>query len=590
MPFKIRVDMGFIKSFFASCLGSIVAIILVLVLGGFFLSYLMNAESAVIVENNSVLYLELNAPITEQAIEDPLSELIPGEEQPIGLIQLKEALASAKNDDKIKGIYLHVDQLLAGITSVTEVRQSLQDFKESGKWIVAYADSYSEGAYYLASVADRVFLNPEGQVELNGLAFEVMFFKKMFDKLEIRPEVFRVGDFKSAVEPFIRENLSDENKLQLNSMVNSMYDEMLSGISASRKIPKSKLMELSQKMTVRNAKDAVTYGLVDSLYYDDQLRADLKNRLSLSGDDDIEFVRYAAYRKSITPAASSANEIAVIIADGEIRKGKADQGVVGSATIAKAIRKARTNDRVKAIVIRVNSPGGEFQAADEMWREVVLATEVKPVIASMSDYAASGGYYLAMACDTIVAQPTTITGSIGIFSVLFDLSNFLGNKIGITTEEVKTGEVGGLVTFTRPLTDLEKSIWQKQTDEIYETFTRKASEGRGMSQDDIKKIASGRVWTGTQAKDNGLIDVLGGYNDAIRIAATKAGVSADYKLRYYPQPKSFLERLTGGWEEEVRTRALQSEMGEVYPFYRKWEQIRHYQGVQARFPFELEIR
>lgn len=582
--------MGFIKSFFASCLGSIVAIILVLVLGGFFLSYLMNAENAVIVENNSVLYLELNAPITEQAIEDPLSELIPGEEQPIGLIQLKEALASAKNDDKIKGIYLHVDQLLAGITSVTEVRQSLQDFKESGKWIVAYADSYSEGAYYLASVADRVFLNPEGQVELNGLAFEVMFFKKMFDKLEIRPEVFRVGDFKSAVEPFIRENLSDENKLQLNSMVNSMYDEMLSGISASRKIPKSKLMELSQKMTVRNAKDAVTYGLVDSLYYDDQLRADLKNRLSLSGDDDIEFVRYAAYRKSITPAASSANEIAVIIADGEIRKGKADQGVVGSATIAKAIRKARTNDRVKAIVIRVNSPGGEFQAADEMWREVMLATEVKPVIASMSDYAASGGYYLAMACDTIVAQPTTITGSIGIFSVLFDLSNFLGNKIGITTEEVKTGEVGGLVTFTRPLTDLEKSIWQKQTDEIYETFTRKASEGRGMSQDDIKKIASGRVWTGTQAKDNGLVDVLGGYNDAIRIAAAKAGVSADYKLRYYPQPRSFLERLTGGWEEEVRTRALQSEMGEVYPFYRKWEQIRHYQGVQARFPFELEIR
>lgn len=582
--------MGFIKSFFASCLGSIVAIILVLVLGGFFLSYLMNAENAVIVENNSVLYLELNAPITEQAIEDPLSELIPGEEQPIGLIQLKEALASAKNDDKIKGIYLHVDQLLAGITSVTEVRQSLQDFKESGKWIVAYADSYSEGAYYLASVADRVFLNPEGQVELNGLAFEVMFFKKMFDKLEIRPEVFRVGDFKSAVEPFIRENLSDENKLQLNSMVNSMYDEMLSGISASRKIPKSKLMELSQKMTVRNAKDAVTYGLVDSLYYDDQLRADLKNRLNLSGDDDIEFVRYAAYRKSITPAASSANEIAVIIADGEIRKGKADQGVVGSATIAKAIRKARTNDRVKAIVIRVNSPGGEFQAADEMWREVKLATEVKPVIASMSDYAASGGYYLAMACDTIVAQPTTITGSIGIFSVLFDLSNFLGNKIGITTEEVKTGEVGGLVTFTRPLTDLEKSIWQKQTDEIYETFTRKASEGRGMSQDDIKKIASGRVWTGTQAKDNGLVDVLGGYNDAIRIAAAKAGVSADYKLRYYPQPRSFLERLTGGWEEEVRTRALQSEMGEVYPFYRKWEQIRHYQGVQARFPFELEIR
>ncbi len=577
------------KSFFASCLGSIVALLVVILIGGMIFSYIISSESTAVIEDKSVLYLDLDAPIVEQAVEDPLTELIPGEKGAIGLLQLKDAIAYAKGDSKIQGIYLNTNYLLTGLSSIEEIRQSLIDFKKSGKWVVAYANAYTEGSYYLATAADEIYMNPAGQLELNGLAINVSFFKRLLDKLEIKPQVFRVGDFKSAVEPFIRENLSDENRLQLNSLINSIYDEMLTSMAEARDISKATLLELSNKMTIRSAEDAVSNGLIDALYYDDQVRNKLREKLALGGEEGIELVRYANYRKSIEPKSSS-NEVAVIIADGEIMPGKADNGVVGAQTMIKEIRKARNNDRVKAIVIRVNSPGGVYQAGDAMWREIILAGEQKPVIASMSDYAASGGYYLAMACDTIVAQPTTITGSIGVFSVLFDLSQFLGNKIGVTTEEVKTGEVGGLITVTRPLTDLEKSIWQKQTDEIYEIFTSKAAESRGMSQDEIKKIASGRVWTGKQAKENGLVDVLGGYNDALQLAAQKGGVEDDYKVRYYPQPKTFLEQLTGGWEEQVSTYSLKNEMGDAYLFYQQWEKVKRYQGVQARMPFELEVR
>lgn len=580
--------MGFFKNFFASCLGSIVALILVILLGGMIFSYIISSGNEVSVNDNTVLYLDLKAPIVEQAVDDPLAEIIPGGQQSIGLLQLKEAIAYAKKDAKVKGIYLNTSFLFAGVATIEEIRQSLIDFRESGKWVIANAPAYTENSYYLASVADKIYMNPSGQLEMNGLAIDVMFYKRLLDKLEIKPEVFRVGDFKSAVEPFIRESMSDENRLQLNALINGIYDEMLQGISMARNIPKAKLKELSNKMTIRTAEEAVTYGLIDSLYYDDQVRDEIRNRLGLGKDEDIAFMRYKSYRKSVTPSTAR-DEIAVIIADGEIMPGKAENGIVGAATIIKELRKARTNDRVKAIVLRVNSPGGVYQAGDEMWREIMLATKEKPVIASMSDYAASGGYYLAMACDTIVARPTTITGSIGVFSVLFDLSDFLKNKIGITTEEVKTGEVGGL-TVTRPLTDLEKSIWQKQTDEIYEIFTRKASEGRDMSQDEIKKIASGRVWTGAQAKGNGLVDVLGGFNDAVDLAAASAKMGDDYRIRYYPQPKSFLEQLTSDWEEEIKTRALKSEMGEAYHFYQKWENVKRYQGVQARFPYEMEVR
>lgn len=587
--------MNFFKTFLASCLGSLLAFIVLCFLGVALLlgmvASLSDSNEQVIIKDKSVLHLKLDGPITENEIEDPFEDLpLPGAVSTTGLLPLKQAIKNAKEDSKIEGIYLELNMLMSGYGVARELRQALEDFKESGKWVVAYSEYYSESAYYVASVADKVYLNPEGELEFNGLAVEVSFFKKLFDKLDIKPQIFRVGDFKSAVEPFMLDRMSDENKLQLNEMISDIHRTMISDVAVSRNMEETRLRELADKMLVVNTRSASQYGLVDSLVYFDQVQADLRERLGIADDAKINLVKYGRYKRSFSTTNTSKNEIAVIVADGDIFSGKAAEGVIGSDTFAEELRKARNNDRVKAIVVRINSPGGSALASDVMWREIKLATEVKPVIASMSDYAASGGYYLAMACDTIVAQPTTITGSIGVFSVLFDMSSFLDNKLGITFEEVKTGEVGELITFTRPLTPLEKNIWQKKTDEIYESFTAKAADGRQMAVEDLKKIASGRVWTGVQAKERGLVDVLGNFEAAVAIAAEAANVRDDYKLRYYPVQKNFFEEWLGGIEENAETRMLKRELGPHYDTYQYVKRLRTYQGSQARMPFELVIQ
>jgi protease-4 len=464
------------------------------------------------------------------------------------------------------------------------------EFRKSGKWVIAYSEVMTEQAYYIASAADKIYLNPEGDLEFNGLAIEVSFFKKMFDKLEIKPEIFRVGDFKSAVEPFMLDKMSEANKLQLNELINGINNEMIKEIAASRNIEEIKLKEISSKMQATTLAQAKELKLIDSLVYYDQVLDVLQARLGVSSETDIDFVKYSKYKKSVSTYKSSENEIAVIVAEGDIMPGKAQQGTIGSTTFAKEIRKARNSKKVKAIVLRINSPGGSALASDVMWREVTLAAKEKPVIASMGDYAASGGYYLAMGCNTIVAEPNTITGSIGVFSVLFDLSSFLNNKIGITFEEVKTGDVGELVTVTRPLTDQEKRIWQKRTDAIYETFTSKAAEGRKMNVNDLRRVASGRVWTGTQGKEKGLVDELGGFEDAVKIAAEKAGVINDYKIKFYPKQKSFFEQWMSDMEENTKTKMLREELGEHYHTLEQLKKLKSYQGAQARMPFEVLIR
>lgn len=583
--------MNFLKTFLASCLGTLVTLIVLLVLMiGILIG--MSGDEEIIVKDNSVLQLNLDAQITEQQIDDPFEGLPFGSSVPtIGLLQLKQTIKNAKSDSKIKGIFLNVTYPMTGFSSIEEIRQSLIDFRKDGKWVIAYSEVMSEQAYYLASAADKIYLSPEGEVEFNGLAIEMIFFKKMFEKLEIKPEVFRVGEFKSAVEPFLLEKMSAENRLQLTEMIHSIYGHVLTGISESRNVPKEKLKEISDKMLVRNAKLSVEHGLVDSLLYYDQVLTDLRSRLSIDETAKVNFIKYNKYRKSIPETyGTSENEIAVIVADGTIYSGRADEGVVGSDTFTEEIRKARENKKVKAIVIRVNSPGGSFIASDMMWREITLTTKVKPVIASMSDYAASGGYYLSMGCDTIVAQPHTITGSIGIFSVLFDASGLMGNKIGITTDQVKTGEYGEMITVSRPLTDAEKNVWQTRTEEIYETFTGKAAEGRNRSKEEIKKVSSGRVWTGEQAKGKGLVDVLGGYDDAIKIAAERAGIEDSYRVKLYPRIKNFYEQLVEGLQENAKTNALKVEMGQYYPLYQQWQHVKSYNGVQARMPFEFRIQ
>jgi protease-4 len=586
--------MNFVKALLTSCLGTLVAI--VVLIGGIMLIISMSGGDEIIVNENSVLRLDLDAQIIETEKEDPFGGLpIFGmaTPKPIGLAQLRQSIANAKTDSKIKGILLSVSYPLAGYSVIEEIRQALIDFRSEGKWVVAYSEVMTEPAYYLASAADKVYLNPEGEMEFNGLAIEISFFKRLFDKLDIKPEIFRVGEYKSAVEPFMLEKMSDANRLQLTELIESIYDHVLTGISESRNIPKEKLTEISDKMLVRNASLAVEHGLVDSLMYQDQVEDELKRRLSLEADKDIEFIKYSKYKRSFSTYKDSKNEIAVIVAEGTILPGKAEGGqeIIGSESFSKELRKARENEKVKAIVVRINSPGGSALASDVMWREILLTTKVKPVIASMSDYAASGGYYMAMGCDTIVAQPHTITGSIGVFSVLYDASGFLNNKIGITSEELKTGDIGELFTVTRPLTEAEKAIWQNRTEEVYETFTSKAAEGRKMTVDNVKKVASGRVWSGVQAKERGLVDILGSFEDAIEVAAAAADVKDDYRVKFYPQyTPSFFEQLVDQFDEEdAQIKVLKEQLGENYYLYQQWKSVKSYEGVQARMPFEMKI-
>lgn len=586
--------MNFLKAFLTSCLGTIIGIIALILVTVFIIS--LSGGEEIIVNDNSVLKLDLDTQIIEADKEDPFAGLPffgGSAPRPIGLAQLRQTLAHAKSDSKIKGVLLNVSYPAAGYSVIEEIREALTDFRSEGKWVIAYSEVMTEQAYYLASAADKVYLAPEGEMEFNGLAVEMSFFKRLFDKLEIKPEIFRVGEYKSAVEPFMLDKMSDANRLQLTEMIESIYDQVLTGISASRNIPKEKLAEISDKMLVRNAALAVEHGLVDSLLYQDQVEAELKHRLSLGDDKDIEYIKYSQYKRSFSNYSDSKNEIAVIVAEGTILPGKGDRGqeVIGSESFSKEIRKARENDKVKAIVVRINSPGGSALASDVMWREITLTTKVKPVIASMSTYAASGGYYMAMGCDTIVAQPHTITGSIGVFSVLYDASGFLSNKIGITSQELKTGEIGELFTVTRPLTDAEKAIWQKRTDEVYEAFTSKAAEGRKMSVDAIKQVASGRVWTGAQAKERGLVDIVGSFEDAVKVAASAAKVQDDYKVKFYPQyTPGFFEQLVEQFDEEdAQADAMKKQLGEQYYLYQQWKHVRSYEGVQARMPFEMNI-
>jgi len=547
-------------------------------------------EPPVEVKNNSVLHLKLDKPISEVEFENQLESVPFFSSAPstIGLVQLKEAINQAKDDDKIKGIYLDAPYVAAGMSVLQELRSTLADFKKSGKFIVAYGEFYTEPAYYLASVANQVYLHPEGDLEFNGLGANVTFFKGMFEKLDVEPQIFRVGEFKSAVEPFIRKDLSEENELQLNSMLGSIYGNMLDSMAVSRNMKMDRLNAISDDMLARNPQEALKLGLVDSLYYFDQVLSSLKTKSNTASGKEIEFIKYGAYNKSFSTYKSSDSEVAVIVASGDIVSGKGDINTIGSEKFSKEIKKARENKKVKAIVLRINSPGGSFLASDVMWREIKLAAEQKPVIASMSNLAASGGYYMAMACDTILAQPTTITGSIGIFGMLFNAQGFLNNKLGITHDEVSTGKYSNLITMTRPLTEQERRIIQTDVEKGYETFVTKAAQGRGMTVDAIKEVASGRVWTGLQAKERGLVDIIGNLEDAIQIAADKAELT-DYRVRYYPKQRSFIDQLMKDLEGESTAKALKNELGEYYEYIEQAKKLEQMNGLQARWPFEMEI-
>ena len=590
--------------FFKFTFASMVGLLLAFLIGIFIIIGIAgSAKDTPEIEDNSVLHLKLNSPITERSSENPLDDLdLPistGEPTSLGLIEILQGIKDAKEDTKIKGIYLNSKTVGAGFAALQEIRDALIDFKKSGKFIVAYAEYYSEGAYYLASVADKIYLNPQGMMELNGLSSEVTFIKGTLEKLEVKPMIFKVGDFKSAVEPLFLDKMSDPNRAQVTSYLNSVYDFYLKNVAISRAIDLKDLTILSDSMTIRTPEDALKYKLITHLGYEDEVEDEIKKTLKLTEKQKIVNVPISKYIKSQAEKtrSTSANRIAVLVADGEIVDGKGEKGQIGTE-LAEELRKLRKDDKVKAIVLRINSPGGSALTSDIIWREVVLTKKVKPIIASMSNVAASGGYYIAMACDTIVAQPNTITGSIGVFGVLFNAEGLLKNKIGVTTDRVSTGFYSDLGNPTHAMSETEGKIIQNSVERIYEDFTSKAAKGRKMTQDDLKKVASGRVWTGAQGKENGLVDVLGDFNTAIQIAAKKAKIEKDFSLRYYPAKKDFFQTLLNKSTEtkaEISSNAIQSamkkEMGEeLYQQYQTIQKLKNMKGVQMRMPFDLNIK
>src|SRR5690606_38292600 len=581
--------MGFFKAFLSSCLGALVAMIIFAFLAIAIIAG-MTGEKKVIIENNSILHIALDAPINELEVENPLAGLpLPGTtERNLGVLQLIRTIEHAKDDDNIKGIVLEAEQPQASFSTLHEIRQALIQFKESGKWVIAYSKNMTEGGYYVASAAHKTYMNPEGRFAFNGLTAQSESFKKLLAQLSIHPQVFRVGEFKSPVEPLLPESMNQDNRLQLLSIIETIQAQLLESISESRGISVAELKRFADNNLARDVKQAEALNLIDSALYSDDVEKILMERVGVDDRDDLSLVKYSRYRNSFSISKSSGNEIAVIVAEGTILPGESDQQtqpLVGADTYVKLIRRARTNDRIKAIVLRIDSPGGEFQSSDLIWNELRLASRAKPVIASMSDYAASGGYYLAMACDSIVASPSTVTGSIGVFGIMFDLSDFFDEKLGITFDEVRTGKFGETFTVTRPLTEEERAVWQQELDESYETFLEKAAEGRGMTKDAVRAVAAGRVWTGEQAAEIGLVDILGSFDEAVRIAAERAGVSDDYRLRYYPERKSFLEL----WLQQAQEDQMRAELGDMHRWYIEAKKVSEYQGIQARLPFEFVL-
>ncbi|MEA5428329.1 signal peptide peptidase SppA [Arcicella lustrica] len=556
------------------------------------------SQEDITLKDNSVLKLDLNHAIEENVSdeENPFKDLggpFMDNNESIGMVQIREALKRAAADSHIKGIYLQAHYPQAGYAQLEEIRNALLAFKKSGKFIYSYGESFTEKGYYVSSVSDKIYLNPAGGMDFNGISAEVSFYKGALDKLDIKPVVFRVGEYKSAVEPYLRENMSDANKAQYSSLLNSINDHIFGQIAASRDITVAELKKVADELIAYKPKGALAAKLVTDVGYYDEFEADFKKKLKKESEDKIDFVSLAKFLKaeSAIPFNDTQNKIAVVVGEGAIIGSKADKGNIGSDDWVAELRKARDDKKVKAIVLRIDSPGGSSLASDVMWREVELARKVKPVIASMADYAASGGYYMAMAADTIVAEPTTITGSIGIFAQFFNFENFLKNKLGITNDRVNTNAHSDFPTVTREMTDFEKDWFQRSVDAGYETFTSKAAKGRKMSIEKLKSLAGGHVWSGIEAKSNGLVDVLGGLEDAIKIAAKKAKLKeGDYKAKFYPQPKSFFEEIFDKKEDAVQAKIMKAQFGELAPYVKQIQDLKAREGLMTLMPEVIEFK
>lgn len=599
----------FFSTFFGALVGVLVAAVLctiifaVMLISGLKSSFgKLGEEKSYTVKSNSVLVIKLDKAIKERGKENPFTDMgIPfGNESGVGLNDILKSLKKAETDTNIKGVYLDLnDDAAVSAATLEEVRNALLSFKASKKFIYAYSEGYSQKAYYLASLADKIYLHPEGDLTFKGLSAQIMYYKNALEKLNVEMQVFRHGRFKSAVEPFLLDKMSPANRLQMETLLNSIWKNMLEGISKQRNIPVTELQNMADELKVASPDDALQLKLVDELKYKDEFMDILKAKLGVKEKAKINFVSLANYIKAKgsekeedeeEDASSSKNKLAVIYAVGGIESGAGDDETIGSETIAKAIKDARTDSTIKAIVLRVNSPGGSALASDVIWREVVLAKKAKPVVVSMGDVAASGGYYISCAADRIFAQPNTITGSIGVFGVMPNAQKLFNDKLGVYIDTANTAKHSDMGTPYRGASTVEAAHIQKGVEKVYDTFTKRVAEGRGMKQSDVDSIGQGRVWSGVDALAIKLVDELGGINDAIKYTVNKAGLKeGEYETVAFPKQKDPLKELLKGKKDEEETRILKENLGLFYDYAKSIHSLSKVKGVQARMPFDFSI-
>lgn len=586
----------FFKFMFASMLGFFLTFLIVAFLFiGLIASIASFAEDEVVnVKENSILHLSLDKPIYDRTPNNPFENYdfqTMKSNNAAGLNDILKNLKKAAKDQNIKGIYLDLSNIPTGIATVEEIRNALLEFKESEKFIISYAESYSTSAYYLATVADKIILNPDGNLLFKGLNAEVTFLKGTLEKLDIEAQIIRVGKFKSAIEPLILEKMSNANRKQMQTLINSIWGKVIEAISESRGVSLYDLNLIADNLDITNADKALEHNFIDKIMYKDEVLAELRNKLEIGEDDKINSVTMTKYTNA--PATKeiikrSRNKIAVVYAYGSIGGGNGSEREIGSEKISKTIRKARLDDKIKAVVFRVNSPGGSALASEVIRREVELTTKVKPVIVSMGDLAASGGYWISCSADKIFANPTTLTGSIGVFGIIPNLKNFYNNKLGITHDNVKTNENSDFITANRPMTIYQREVLQNSVDKIYQDFLELVADGRNMTTEQVNKIGQGRVWSGVDALRIGLIDEFGGMEEAIAAAVEMAELP-DHRVIELPEQKDPFEQMITDLMKNTKTSFIESELGQNYYYYNYLKEINEMEGVQARLPFIYEI-
>ncbi|WP_430427763.1 signal peptide peptidase SppA [Maribacter litoralis] len=586
--------MKFLRNFLASILGSLFAFGIMFVMFLIFVSLVSSSEDTVSVKDNSILELQLQRPISDYTGSNELDPFAGIFDESQGLDEIIHAIEVAKNDDRIKGISINNNFIIAGLAQTQAIRKSLEDFKAEGKFIYAYADFFMQRDYYLASVADSVFINPVGVLDFKGLSTEVLYYKELQEKSGIKMEVIRHGKYKSAVEPYLEDTMSEANRSQLTSLLQSLWNSMVTDMSETRSISESDLNIIADTLGGRTPKFAKLSGLIDDVVFYDEYENKLANALQLKKDEKINYSTlddYVKYSNKKT-LKSGDDKIAVVFAQGEIFYGEGGPNVIGQGIINEALIKAREDDKVKAIVLRVNSPGGSALTSDIIWREVELTKKEKPVIVSMGNVAASGGYYIAAGANKIYAEPTTITGSIGVFGTVPNLTE-LADNVGINAEQVGTNKNAVEYSLFEPMQDSFKNQVQESIEETYETFLQRVSQGRGMTMAQVDSVAQGRVWSGTEALEIGLVDELGNLDDAIAAAAEMAELSA-YGVKKFPKYKSgferFMEDLEGA-SVRVKENLLKDEIGEeAYQVLKELKSLKKQSGIQAKMPFALDIK